>query len=113
NASTAFDKLISDDGNGWMRSSTEKDRRYLAAKGQFLSAVIQSFPNVETAAVIIDKPEANGFGVSHIDPSASVMVTMQSGGKVSRQMADTLIHMVGSSVAGLDEKNVTVSDTLH
>ncbi|MFN3166332.1 MAG: hypothetical protein ACE37H_04625 [Phycisphaeraceae bacterium] len=113
NASAAFDQLIADDGNGWMRSSTEKDRRYLAAKGQFLSAVIQSFPNVETAAVIIDKPQSNGFGVSHLEPSASVMVTMQSGAKVSRQMADTLIHMVGSSVAGLDEQNVTVSDTLH
>lgn len=113
NAHAAFDKLMSDDSSSWMLNSTEKDRKYLAAKGQFLSAVIQSFPNVETAAVILDKPEANGFGVSHIEPSASVMVTMQSGSKVSRQMADTLIHMVSSSVAGLDEQQVTVSDTLH
>ncbi len=111
NAHAAFDQLIADDSGSWMHSSTEKDRRYLAAKGRFLSAVIQSFPNVDSAAVILDKPEANGFGVSHIDPSASVMVTMQPGAKVSRQMADTLIHMVSSSVAGLDEQEVTVADT--
>lgn len=113
NAHAAFDKLMSDDSGGWMLSSTDKDRRYMAAKGQFLSAVIQSFPNVESASVILDKPEANGFGVSHIDSSASVMVTMRSGSKVSRQMADTLIHMVGSAVAGLSEQHVTVSDTLN
>jgi len=113
NAHVAFDKLMADDSGSWMRSSTEKDRRYLAAKGQFLSAVISSFPNVENASVILDKPEANGFGVTHVDPSASVMVTMQAGTKVSKPMADTLIHMVHSAVAGLSDQNVTVSDTLN
>lgn len=111
NAHAAFDRLMSEEGGSWMLSSTEKDRKYMMAKGQFLSAVISSFPNVETASVILDKPEANGFGVSHIEPSASVMVTMQSGSKVSRQMADTLIHMVHSAVSGLSEQHVTVSDT--
>ena len=111
NAHAEFDKLLTSDTGSWTQSSTEKDRRYLAAKGQFLSAVILSFPNVETASVIIDKPEHTGFGPSHVDPSASVMVTMRPGSSVSRQMADTLIHMVGSAVAGLSEQNVTVSDT--
>lgn len=113
NAHVAFDRLMADDGGGWMLSSTEKDRKYLMAKGQFLSAVIGSFPNVDTASVILDKPEANGFGVSHIDPSASVMITMRTGSKVSRKMADTLIHMVASAVAGLSEQHVTVSDTIN
>lgn len=113
NAHVAFDKLMSDDGNNWTLSSTEKDRKFLMAKGHFLSAVIGSFPNVDSASVILDKPEANGFGQSHIEPSASVMVTMQSGSKVSKPMADTMIHMVASAVAGLSEQHVTVSDTLH
>lgn len=113
NASAAFDQLLSDDGGDWMRSSTDKSRRYLLAKGHFLSAVIGRFPNVESASVILDKPEANGFGVTHVDPSASVMVTMRSGSKVSRQMADTMIHMVSSAVAGMQEQFVTVSDTIN
>ena len=99
NASAAFDQLLSDEGSSWMLSSTDKNRKYLLAKGHFLSAVIGSFPNVDTASVILDKPEANGLGVTHVDPSASVMVTMSSGSKVSRQMADTMIHMVASAVA--------------
>lgn len=113
NASAAFDQLLSDEGSSWMLSSTDKNRKYLLAKGQFLSAVIASFPNVESASVILDKPEANGFGVSHVDPSASVMVTMGAGSKVSKQMADTMIHMVASAVAGLQEQHVTVSDTVN
>lgn len=114
NASAAFDQLIADDSGSMFLSSVEKDRKYLAAKGHFLSAVIQSFPNVESASVILDKPQANGFGaVSHIESSASVMVTMRPGSKVTQQMANTLIHMVSSSVAGLHEQNVTVSDTLN
>ncbi|MEM9348242.1 MAG: hypothetical protein AAGB26_16665 [Planctomycetota bacterium] len=111
NAAAAFDKLM--DKTSWMDSSTDKNRKYLLAKGQFLSAVIGSFPNVESASVILDKPQSNGFGVTHIDPSASVMVTMQAGSKVSRPMADTLIHMVASAVAGLQEQHVTVSDTTN
>jgi len=111
NAHIAFDKLMTSGNSSVMLTSTEKNRNYLAAKGQFLSAVIQSFPNVEMASVILDKPDANGFGVSHIDPSASVMITMQAGIKVTKPMADTVIHMVASAVAGLSEQNVTVSDT--
>ncbi len=111
NASAAFDQLL--DNTNWMQSSTDKTRNYLLAKGNFLSAVIGSFPNVENASVILDKPESNGFGVTHVDPSASVMVTMQPGSKVSRQMADTMIHMVASAVAGLQEQDVTISDTLN
>lgn len=113
NASAAFDQLLAKDGTSWMDSRSDKDRKYLLAKGHFLSAVIGSFPNVETASVILDKPEANGFGVSHVDSSASVMVTMRPGSKVSRQMADTMIHMVASAVAGLQEQHVTVSDTVN
>lgn len=113
NAHIAFDKLMSDGSGSMLLSSTEKNRNYLMAKSQFLSAVIGSFPNVETASVILDKPDPSGFGPSHIDPSASVMVTMQPGGKVNRQMADTLIHMVSSAVAGLREEDVTVSDLMH
>lgn len=113
NASAAFDQLLSDEGSSWMLSSTDKNRKYLLAKGHFLSAVIGSFPNVETASVILDKPQANGFGVTHIDPSASVMVTMRPGTKVSKQMANTMIHMVASAVAGMQEQFVTVSDTLN
>lgn len=113
NASAAFDQLLAKDSTTWMDSSTDKDRKYLLAKGHFLSAVIGTFPNVEAASVILDKPLANGFGVTHVDPSASVMVTMRPGSKVSRQMADTMIHMVSSAVAGLQEQYVTVSDTLN
>lgn len=113
NASAAFDQLLSKDGSSWMDSSTDKNRKYLLAKGHFLSAVIGSFPNVETASVILDKPQANGFGVTHVDPSASVMVTMRTGSKVSRPMADTMIHMVASAVSGLKEQHVTVSDTAN
>jgi len=113
NASAAFDQIMSQTSGDWTLSSTEKDRNYLLAKGQFLSAIISSFPNVDSASVILDKPEANGFGVSHINPSASVMVTMRPGSNVSRQMADTLIHMVSSAVAGLNEQDVTISDTIN
>lgn len=113
NASAAFDQLLSKDGTSWMDSSTDKNRKYMLAKGHFLSAVISSFPNVETASVILDKPTPNGFGVTHVDPSASVMVTMRPGTKVSRPMADTLIHMVASAVAGLQQQHVTISDTAN
>ncbi|MEO0475718.1 MAG: flagellar M-ring protein FliF C-terminal domain-containing protein, partial [Planctomycetota bacterium] len=111
NASAAFDKLVNE--TSWMDSSTDKNRKYLLAKGHFLSAVIGSFPNVETASVILDKPMSNGFGQTHVDPSASVMVTMQPGSKVSKPMADTMIHMVASAVAGLQDRDVTVSDTIN
>jgi flagellar M-ring protein FliF len=113
NASAAFDQLLAKDSTTWMDSSTDKNRKYLLAKGHFLSAVVGSFPNVETASVILDKPQANGFGVTHVDPSASVMVTMRPGNKVTRQMADTMIHMVSSAVAGLQDQHVTISDTLN
>lgn len=111
NAAAAFDSLM--DKSSWMDSSTDKNRKYLLAKGQFLSAIIGNFPNVDSAWVTLDKPEAVGFGKTHIDPSGSVMVTMRPGSKVSRQMADTMIHMVSSAVAGLQEQDVTVSDVLN
>ncbi|MBY0307174.1 MAG: hypothetical protein K2Q09_00385, partial [Phycisphaerales bacterium] len=56
----------------WMMSRTDSDRLANAALCDVLGGVIAKFKGVERATVIIDTPEAVGFGSGARKPTASI-----------------------------------------
>lgn len=110
NAYDAFDKLVENSSNNYLSTNRENERQFMIAKGKVLSQIITSMPRVQSATVIIDKPDSPGFGASYHAPSAMVTVFMQPGSKVDNKMADALFSLVSGAVAELPEENVKVID---
>jgi len=110
NAYDAFDKLVENSSSSYLSTNRENERQFMIAKGKVLSQIISSMPRVQTATVIIDKPDTPGFGASYHAPSAMVTVFMQPGSQVDKKMADALFALVSGAVAQLPEENVKVID---
>ncbi|MEM1355204.1 MAG: hypothetical protein AAGC44_11260 [Planctomycetota bacterium] len=110
NAYDAFDKLVENSSSSYLSTNRENERQFMIAKGKVLSQIIAGMPRVQTATVIIDKPDSPGFGASYHPPSAMVTVFMQPGSQVDNKMADALFSLVSGAVAELPEENVKVID---
>jgi len=78
-----------------------------------LARTIMAMNPVEQSRVHLAIPERSLFvreGAGE-RPTASVLVRLHAGRTLSRQQVDGIVHLVASSVEGLDSRDVTVVDT--
>lgn len=75
-----------------------------------LQRTIASFRNVQAARVHIAIPERSVFVRSTQRPTASVFVTLNSGGSLSETQIDAIANLVASSVPELSPDDVTIVD---
>ncbi|GGK18208.1 flagellar M-ring protein [Pilimelia terevasa] len=75
-----------------------------------LAKTIKSIDGVQAATVHLVLPEKDIFSDDEKKPTASVMVTGKSGSTLDDEQVRAVVHLVASSVEGLDPKNVTVAD---
>jgi flagellar M-ring protein FliF len=109
--SKAFKDLVKNQ-TPW--STSEQDsRRYLIAKQEVLSRVLEKMEGVGAANVVIDRPQERGFGETHVKPSASVSVAMSSGGRVSDDRVEAIAGLVSGAVAEMTPQNVKIIDANH
>ncbi|GAA2516203.1 flagellar basal-body MS-ring/collar protein FliF [Pilimelia columellifera] len=76
-----------------------------------LSSTIKSIEGVKGATVHLVIPQKDIFSDDEKKPTASVLVTSQSGTTLDDEQVRAVVHLVGSSVEGLDPKDVTVADS--
>ncbi|WP_067473279.1 flagellar basal-body MS-ring/collar protein FliF [Actinomadura hibisca] len=76
-----------------------------------LATTIKSIEGVSAASVHLALPEKDVFTEDAAKPTASVLVTTQSGQALSNQQVQAVVNLVGSSVTGMDPANVTVADS--
>ncbi|MEM6551923.1 MAG: hypothetical protein AAF750_07325 [Planctomycetota bacterium] len=108
NAADAFNQLVSE--QSMFTNDKQNTQRMLIAKQTFLSRVIRKMNNVEDAHVVVDYPDRKGFGNTHSDPSASVVVRMQAGRSVSKNLVAAVAGLVSGAVAELKPQDVQVVD---
>jgi flagellar M-ring protein FliF len=108
-AASAFDELVANQ-SPW--STEQQDRRsFLVAKNKVLSRILEKMQTVREANVVIDMPQDQGFGQTHVQPSASVSVTLAGGESINDERVAAIAGLVAGSVAEMSPQNVTIIDS--
>ena len=86
---------------------TQKVNLHRAKQGE-LARTIMSLEVIESARVNIVEPEQSLFIVEDKDPSASVAVQVVEGKTLDQEQVRGIMHLVSSSIVGLEPEHVTV-----
>ncbi|MGC9669210.1 flagellar basal-body MS-ring/collar protein FliF [Planosporangium sp. 12N6] len=96
------------DKQGVMTSDFMQQVGYQRALEGELNKTIKSISGVQAAAVHLAIPTKDVFTDNQEKPTASVLVQTAPSAKLSAAQAQAIVHLVSSSVPGLDASNVTV-----
>jgi flagellar M-ring protein FliF len=100
------------DKEGITASSITQQADYLQALQGELEQTIDAINGVASSQVNIALPANQDFALNSSNPTgASVMVTLQGGQTLSNGEVQSIVHLVGSSVPGLNADDVTVADS--
>ncbi len=99
-----FDKT-----NFTMTDFVQKLNYRRALQGE-LSRTIRSLAEVDQCRVHLAVPEKSLFLKEEEKPKASVLVKLKSGRRLSPGQVQGIVHLVSSSVEGMDPRDVTVVD---
>lgn len=94
----------------WQFSRQQNDRLYAIALQNELAGVISNFRGIKSATVIIDSPDAAGFGRTMLRPTASATVFSRSGQPIDQGTVDAVAQLIAGARAGLLVENVRVID---
>ena len=76
-----------------------------------LQRTISSLAEVDRARVQVSIPERSLFQADKYKPKASVLVKLRAGRRLSDDSVQGIVHLVSSSVEGMDPRDVTVVDS--
>jgi flagellar M-ring protein FliF len=85
---------------------------YVRALQGELSRTIKQLSEVSSARVHIAIPERSIFTGKDDRPSASVVLKLRPGSKLSQGQVGGILHLVASSVEGLPAQNITIIDNM-
>ena len=104
-------ELIGDKNKGMTPDTQQdKERKMLLALESDLIITIRQIEGIADAYVKI-VPQKDDFGENKTSASASVLLRLQPGSKLSPSQVKAISLLVTSSVAGLEEDNVKIVDT--
>jgi flagellar M-ring protein FliF len=75
-----------------------------------LSKTIEAIDGVDTAVVHLALPQKQVFSDQQDPATASVLIKTRIGTTLTDEQVQAIVHLVASSIDGLDPKNVTVTD---
>ena len=87
-----------------------EQKRYQLAIEEELAHSISSIQAVQHARVHLAVPKQSVFVRNRVEPTASVILTLAQGRRLSDAQAQAVVHMVASSVPYLQANNVSVVD---
>jgi len=99
------------DDQGLSTSQDQWDTSFKRAMEGELSKTIEGIDGVETAVVHLALPEKQVFSDEQEPSTASVLVDTKTGAGLSSDQVQAVVHLVASSIDGMDPANVTVADS--
>jgi len=102
-----WDLIIDQDSPFLTREQNRK--RWLIAKMKVLSSLVSRFNGIDRATVVIDRPDSQGFGRTHISPTASVTVVPRGAG-LSSDTIEAIADLVAGAQPGLKVQDVRIID---
>jgi len=98
------------DANKIGQTSFVQNINYQRALQGELARTISELPEVESARVHLVLPSKSLFVEEQAPPSAAVMVKLKGGRSLSSQQVQAVVNLVASSVEGLTQEHITVTD---
>ncbi len=98
------------DQQGVTASQFQQQVAYQRALEGELANTIQSIDGVQTAVVHLAIPQQDVFLDDAQKPSASVLVGTSAGAQLSQGQVQSIVHLVSSSIEGMDASQVTLVD---
>lgn len=108
NGSTGYEIL---DEQDLSTSQFQEQTGYKRAMEGELAETIQALDQVDTAVVHLALPQQELFADEQKPTTASVLVDTRPGSTLAPEQVQAVVHLVASSVEGLDPKQVTVADS--
>lgn len=99
------------DDQGLSTSEFQNDTAFKRAMEGELSKTIEGIDDVESAVVHLAMPEKEVFSDEQEPTTASVLVGTKPGATLSSEQVQAIVHLVASSIDGMDPDNVTVADS--
>lgn len=87
-----------------------ENARYNHALETELARTISTLRPIQSARVHLALPESSVFLRKRREPSASVLVNLYPGRELEKSQVASIVHLVASSIPGLDSTRVTVVD---
>ncbi|MFZ4573325.1 MAG: flagellar M-ring protein FliF C-terminal domain-containing protein [Phycisphaerales bacterium] len=97
----------------WTNSRQQNDKLYQVALQNELSRCLAVLENVKSAQVMMDLPQAAGFGPRAKAPTAAVTIRTRDGSPLGQGMVNAVAGIVAGSVSGLEVANIRVIDAAH
>lgn len=91
-------------------SHAVETERLRGARENDLARTIEAMDPVEAARVHLATGSASPFLRDEVRPSASVMLTMRGGRTLTPDQVQAILHLVASSVSGLNTEGVSLTD---
>lgn len=104
----AFDEMILRQ-SPW-QSTAQNAQAFLLAKQKVLGQIVSKMAGVRRASVMLSMPERQGFGQTHVRPSASVNMVMEGRRPVDKSMVEAVAGLVSGAVAEMEPTDVVVID---
>jgi flagellar M-ring protein FliF len=98
------------DKQGMSLSQDAQDTNFKRAMEGELSNTIEAIDGVDTAVVHLALPEKEVFADEQEPATASVLVKGRPGATLDSEQVQAVVHLVASSIDGLDPDQVTVAD---
>jgi flagellar biosynthesis/type III secretory pathway M-ring protein FliF/YscJ len=105
NTETGFDQMVKQMNP--LQPDSTIDRMFNRGKEMMLSQIIQEFPGVANAEVLID-PTHERLVEGSVDPSATVTISMQDGQAAGQQLVDAAADVVQGAQSGLARNHIKV-----
>jgi flagellar M-ring protein FliF len=99
------------DKQGLTTSEFAQQVGYQRALEGELEKTISAMDNVQTASVHLAIPKSDVFAGDQQKPSAAVMLSAPPGQQIDPTQVQAVVHLVASSVQGMDAESVTVTDS--
>lgn len=98
------------DANKIGQTSFVQNINYQRALQGELARTISEIPEVESARVHLVLPNKTLFVEEQAPPSAAIMVKLKGNRSLSQQQVQAVVNLVASSVEGLTQEHITVTD---
>ncbi len=92
-------------------SASQEQTNFKRAMEGELSKTVEAINGVKTAVVHLAIPQKQVFSDQQNPATASVLIDTQTGTTLSDEQVQAIVHLIASSIDGLDPKNVTVTDS--
>jgi flagellar M-ring protein FliF len=99
------------DKQGLTTSEFAQQVGYQRALEGELEKTISAMDNVQTASVHLAIPKSDVFAADQQKPSAAVMLSAPPGQQIDPTQVQAVVHLVASSIQGMDAESVTVTDS--